>query len=218
MAMLTTYKKSSRLLKSRQCKFTKKVLLRRAKPMRVSSTYIKLYVPQSLKLIVRHKNTFNEYTVVAYNNSLIFSLALPSNACNLLFDKNTKVLSIKFLLVSSYLKLYFSRLGELLKVPFRLGFTRVKFKGKGYYIYKSVRNTLSPQFGYSHRLYVYSTFSKVKFTSKSSLIFFGLTTNLTRQISLFFKSLRPINLFTGRGIRLSRQVIYSKPGKISSYR
>jgi hypothetical protein len=33
----------------------------------------------------------------------------------------------------------------------------------------------------------------------------------------FFK-IKPINIFTGKGIRFSKQIVYKKTGKISSYR
>tara|TARA_B100000795_G_scaffold73607_1_gene52083 strand:- start:7717 stop:7854 length:138 start_codon:yes stop_codon:yes gene_type:complete len=32
------------------------------------------------------------------------------------------------------------------------------------------------------------------------------------------KALRPINIFTGRGVRFNKQIIYKKTGKVSSYR
>jgi len=32
------------------------------------------------------------------------------------------------------------------------------------------------------------------------------------------RNMRPINIFTGRGVRFSRQIIYRKVGKVSSYR
>lgn len=32
------------------------------------------------------------------------------------------------------------------------------------------------------------------------------------------KSSKPINIFTGRGVRFSKQIIYKKTGKVSSYR
>ena len=54
---------------------------------------------------------------------------------------------------------------------------KLKFKGKGYYIYKNVRNTIAPQFGYSHRLYIYSFFISVKFLSKTSVLLFGFAKN-----------------------------------------
>jgi large subunit ribosomal protein L6 len=97
-------------------------------------------------------------------------------------------------------------------------FKKIKFKGKGYYIYKNKRNTITPQFGYSHRLYLYSYFSSVKFLSKTSIFIFGLLKNDVLQIAQSVKSMRPINIFTGRGVRFSREVIYKKVGKVSSYR
>jgi len=30
--------------------------------------------------------------------------------------------------------------------------------------------------------------------------------------------MRPINIFTGRGVRFAKQIIYKKAGKVSSYR
>jgi ribosomal protein L6P/L9E len=97
-------------------------------------------------------------------------------------------------------------------------FKKLKFKGKGYYIYKNRRNTITPQFGYAHRLYVYSFFTSVRFLSKTSIIVFGLLKKDVSLTSLRIKRMRVINIFTGRGVRFSRQVIYRKVGKVSSYR
>ena len=33
---------------------------------------------------------------------------------------------------------------------------KIKFEGKGYYLYKNLRNTLAPKFGFAHRLYIYN--------------------------------------------------------------
>jgi large subunit ribosomal protein L6 len=97
-------------------------------------------------------------------------------------------------------------------------FKKLKFKGKGYYIYKNSRNTIAPQFGYSHRIYVYSWFTNIKFLGKTSLVIFGLKASDIKLPTSLIKSFRPINVFTGRGVRFSREVVYSKPGKVSSYR
>jgi ribosomal protein L6P/L9E len=97
-------------------------------------------------------------------------------------------------------------------------FKKLKFKGKGYYLYKNYRNTITPQFGYSHRLYLYSFFCKVKFLSKTSLICFGLSVTSVKNTSTNLVNWRRINIFTGRGVRFSKQIIYKKVGKVSSYR
>ena len=36
--------------------------------------------------------------------------------------------------------------------------------------------------------------------------------------ALRLKSKRPVNIFTGRGVRFAIQIIYKKTGKVSSYR
>jgi len=86
----------------------------------------------------------------------------------------------------------------------------MKFRGKGYYIYKTLRNTIAPNFGYAHRLYIYAYFVSLKFLSKTSIILFGLKKTDLYKIGYLFKKTRPINIFTGRGVRFSRQIIYKK--------
>ena len=95
---------------------------------------------------------------------------------------------------------------------------KIKFKGKGYYIFKNKRNTITPQFGYSHRIYIYSYFTSVLFKSKTSILLFGLTSEDIISSGFIIKKTRPINIFTGRGVRFSRQIVYKKAGKVSSYK
>ena len=97
-------------------------------------------------------------------------------------------------------------------------FQKIKFQGKGYYVYKTVRNTIAPQFGYAHRIYVYAQAVSVKFLSKTKIMVFGLSKLDVIAISNSIKAVKPINIFTGRGVRFSRQVVYRKTGKVSSYR
>ena len=74
------------------------------------------------------------------------------------------------------------------------------------------------QFGYSHRLRVYSYFLSVRFITKTAVLLFGINKNdlYKTSFNIFYK--KPINVFTGKGIRFTRQVIYKKTGKVSSYR
>jgi len=97
-------------------------------------------------------------------------------------------------------------------------FLKIKFKGKGYYIYKNKRNTITPQFNYAHRLYLYSYFISVKFLSKTSILLFGFLKSDIMCVAFNLKKMRSISIFTGRGVRFSRQIVYKKTGKVSSYR
>jgi ribosomal protein L6P/L9E len=95
---------------------------------------------------------------------------------------------------------------------------KIRFKGKGYYIYKNYRNTVAPQFGYAHRVYVYAQAVSVKFLSKTKVLLFGLSKKDILAVGRNLKIVKPINIFTGRGVRFARQIIYRKTGKVSSYR
>ena len=95
---------------------------------------------------------------------------------------------------------------------------KLKFKGKGYYIFKNQRNTITPQFGFSHRIYVYSYSAVVNFLTKTKVFLFGLSKQDLLTSAYSIKAMRPINIFTGRGVRFSKQLIYKKTGKVSSYR
>jgi ribosomal protein L6P/L9E len=97
-------------------------------------------------------------------------------------------------------------------------FRKLKIKGKGYYIYKNFRNTVTYQFGYSHRAYIHLFNVNVKFLSKTVILIFGLSKSDIFLGGLEIWSAKPINLFTGRGVRFSKQVVYKKTGKVSSYR
>lgn len=97
-------------------------------------------------------------------------------------------------------------------------FCKLKLRGKGYYIFKSFRNTIASQFGYSHMINIYSYFLKIKFLSKTSIFLYGINKLDLFQISSGIFQLRSINIYTSRGIRFARQIIYKKIGKISSFK
>lgn len=158
------------------------------------------------------------YSFYIYNDYIKFRFHLPLNYFLVNFDLETNTILIKAITNSSFIKQYTNLLSNMCNSFFKVNFKKLKFKGKGYYIYKNRRNTIAPQFGYSHRLYIYSWFTGLKFSSKTTLLLFGLITNDLQRVALNLKSFRKINVFTGRGVRFARQCVYSKPGKISTYR
>jgi ribosomal protein L6P/L9E len=100
----------------------------------------------------------------------------------------------------------------------KIFFKKLKFKGKGFYIYKNTRNTTALQFGYSHLIYLYSFFINVKFLTKTTIFIFGINRFDLILSSNNLYNIKKINIFTGKGIRFSRQFVYRKTGKVSSYR
>ena len=183
------------------------------------SKYLKsftIFVPEVFNLALL-KGT-NKKWIVIYNSAYKFLLPLTSTYLNVTFAFTTNIIKLDALASNHYYTTYISTYGNILNSFYKPLFKKIKFRGKGYYIYKNKRNTIAPQFGYSHRLYVYSYFNKVKFIGKTIVILFGLVKDDIIKASIELKSKRPINIFTGRGVRFSRQIVYKKQGKVSSYR
>ena len=153
-----------------------------------------------------------------YNFGYYFTLPVPTTDWYIYFDKNTSTINLSSIYKQNYTLTYWTHLKYLFDAFNRPFFLKIKFKGKGYYIFKNKRNTITPQFGYAHRIYKYTFSTSVKFRTKTSIILFGLIKRDVLQAGFLIKSMRPINIFTGRGVRFSRQIIYKKTGKVSSYR
>jgi ribosomal protein L6P/L9E len=107
---------------------------------------------------------------------------------------------------------------QLLFLSVRPLYRKLRFRGKGYYVFKNLRQVVAPQFGFSHRRYFYHFLTKVRFLSKKAIFFFGLTKKDLLLTTTRFLQNKPLNPFTGRGVRFARQQLYRKTGKISSYR
>jgi ribosomal protein L6P/L9E len=178
------------------------------------------YVPHTCNFVYLHNFTnFVSYFYI-FSTTYFFKIPLtPANIKSLpTFDLNSRVISLSTTYINSYLNLYTSSINQFFNLLIKPFFRKITFKGKGYYLYKSFRNTITPQFGYSHRLYIYTFFSYLTFLSKTSLILFGLNIKDIEKLSYKVYSLRPVNIFTGRGVRFSKQIIYKKSGKVSTYR
>ena len=153
-----------------------------------------------------------------YSRLYYISVVLPKKNSYISLDYRASVVAFTTLYPHNFTKLYFAELGLITAMFYKPLFRKIKFKGKGYYIYKNLRNTITPQFGYSHRLYVYAYFMTVKFLGKTSIFVFGFVKPDLAFVSNAIKCMRPINIFTGRGVRFAKQVVYKKTGKVSSYR
>jgi hypothetical protein len=180
--------------------------------------YFSYTIPSSWKLTIFYNKTLNVRYIKIYSYSYFIVIPIYLNQYTLKFDNNTNQLFLHFFYKNIYTRLYFNTLNYFYNILIKPLFFKIKFKGKGYYIYKNFRNTITPQFGYSHRLYLYSYYLYINFLNKTSLIIFGLSLKNLNYVSAQIYNWRPINIFTGRGVRFVKQVIYKKSGKISTYR
>lgn len=203
-------------LKSKQQKFTE--YTRPTKKTFPSLTFF-MQLPSPWKFLVLASPTTNSLThFYGYTTTYYLNFVLPTNSADINIDRQTGTVFLRQPLPSACLLLYTESLRSLFHLFYRPFFLKIKFKGKGYYIYKNKRNTIAPQFGYSHRVYLYAYTSSVKFLSKTKVLLFGLSYRDIYITGHKLKLIKPINIFTGRGVRFARQIIYRKVGKVSSYR
>lgn len=164
------------------------------------------------------KKNDNHFLLYFYSHSYFFFLPLSTKFLIFFFDKKTKSFLLYFFYINSFYRIFWN-IFKLVFFSFtKIFFRKLKFKGKGYYIYKNLRNTIALRFGYSHIKRLYFFFSYVKFLSKTSVFIFGIDKFTIFNLSKQLKNVRPINIFTGKGVRFTRQIVYRKTGKISSYR
>jgi hypothetical protein len=180
-----------------------------------------LYLPNEWNLIIFKKKDFARNRLLLmylYSDFYFFFLPIFNKFTLISYDKFLKSLIIKFILKNNFFNLFFNYLKIIFFSFSKIFFRKIKFKGKGYYIYKNSRNTIALQFGYSHLLYLYSFFINVKFITKTSIILFGVNLKDLEKKTNELVNIKKINIFTSRGIRFAKQIIYKKTGKISSYR
>lgn len=217
----TNYSMKSVIINNRK-RFNKKVrknaLLLKDK-INTSLYKTQLYIPSKWDfLAIQNKDLRNLTCLYIYSFNYFFYLPFPRNYFKINYDNQTNSIELFFFFKNSLFPLFWNFFKTLFYSFSRVFFRKLRFRGKGYYMYKGKRNTIALQFGYSHRIRLYSFFIQVKFITKTIILMFGINkTNISDRGNALF-NLRPINVFTGKGIRFSRQIIYRKTGKISSYR
>lgn len=180
--------------------------------------FFSFHIPFSWDIILCFRGDLNCYIYNLFNGNYSFVLPVRDKMYKTIFDPNSRsVVIYSFYLKNNIplFKYYYTHIFKIANVP---SFIKIKFKGKGYYLFKNKRNTITPQFNYAHRIYVYSFFVHMKFLSKTSIIIFGYQRDDLFKSAYNIKAMRPINIFTGRGVRFNRQIIRKKTGKVSAYR
>lgn len=174
-----------------------------------------------------YSNVLNNYYyfLLFYKNFFFF---FPINIFEfrgltvLFFDKYNSNLEIHnsplFWLNISLIVIIKKWFNNILKTSFNYIFIKLKYKGKNYRWHRKKKGIVL-RFGHSHLIYSKkptSVFLKKK--GRMKIIFFGTNVEL---IYFYLKNLikwKPSNVYTGRGLRLSRFKLLKKAGKISAYR
>ena len=94
-------------------------------------------------------------------------------------------------------------------------FCKIKFKGKTYRLYFDLRNTFTFQLGYSHKIYFYA--NRLYIRKLAKFLFFFASFNFLKLLQTVssIKYIRPINIYTSRGLRFTNDCVYKKLGKVN---
>lgn len=164
--------------------------------------------------ILKKENFF-----VVHINNEINSFKLVCKKDNLLFY-DTKTQHLIF--CSKHSNLYFNLLSKLLSnILFafkRLWHVKIKFTGKGFKIKrKKKKKSIKFYFYYSHINVIMLRFSKLKHKKKNRMIIKTWDKNNIGVTLRKILSIKKLNIFTKRGLRCSKQIIFKKTGKKSNY-
>jgi ribosomal protein L6P/L9E len=154
--------------------------------------------------------------LIFYNLKKKIKITLKKNTFH--FDKETNSLKIIYN-TPSFLQNKASKIFNKISYSFENYFSKkIKFKGKGFRLkIKKKHKAIKFLFGHSHLNILFlknvklKKCGKYKLTLKSSL--FNKINTLARHICI----IKPINVYTNRGIRISRQIIFRRKGKKGSY-
>lgn len=159
----------------------------------------------------------NNLKVNIFNKNRILKLALPKNFL-IKFEISTKTVEIFKKFSENWYKIIESNLNTLLFSFNQLWHIKVKFMGKGFKI-KKKRKTRSIKFYfyYSHINVIILKKAKMKQKKKNKFIIKTPNKNTLIKTHLMITKIRPLNIYTKRGIRISKQLVFKKTGKKSNY-
>lgn len=205
-------------IKQRNAKFLRKERLKLNNKSTILLKTYSFFIPHPwlCYILLDEKRYF--YVVKLFHSRYYYQFSIPKDLILVLFDYESNSIFFSSYKLPNHMVSWIKTLNLIITFFTTFYFLKIKFKGKGYYIYKNRRNTIAPQFGYSHRIYVYSYFNIVRFLTKTKVLIFGFSKKDILSASYNLKSKRPINIFTGRGVRFSKQIVYKKTGKVSMYR
>ena len=176
-----------------------------------------IHLPNSWNFIIFFNKLKTHYNIYLYDKVYFFYFSLHYYSHKIFYDKFEQTIFIKTNYRNHFFSLFWLLFFQVFYSFSFLFFGKIKFQGKGYYIYKNKRNTITPKFGFAHRIFVYSFNINVFFLTKTKIFLFGVNLVELNKIRYQIFNIKPINIFTGRGMRFAKQIIYKKQGKISEY-
>ena len=122
--------------------FTKTLAFNVLRNDSLSFTNMFLYIPSDWNLIILKSKYVKMQTKMLYlfSNIYFFKISVLAPTLTWFYDNQTHTLSLMNIYTPNFYKLYFKTLTNIFYSFSKLFFLKLKFKGKGYYIYKSFKD------------------------------------------------------------------------------
>lgn len=166
-------------------------------------------------IIIENKINKNDLTIILYNN--LYSITLVNKKKKIKIDlESYAILMNKEINFNNNLN--FKQINKFLKTFEFYFFIKIKFKGKGFKIkFNKKIKLIKFYFGRSHITFFKLKKIKLKKITKYKFILKNLNLSKLKTNSIKITKIKPVNVYTLRGIRLSKQIIRKRKGKKSSY-
>jgi ribosomal protein L6P/L9E len=166
-------------------------------------------------IIIENKINKNDLTIILYNN--LYSITLVNKKKKIKIDLESYAIIITKE-INFNNNLNFKQINKFLKTFEFYFFIKIKFKGKGFKIkFNKKLKIIKFYFGRSHMTFFKLKKIKLKKITKYKFILKNLNLSKLKANSMKITRIKPINVYTLRGIRLSKQIIRKRKGKKSSY-
>jgi len=175
------------------------------------------YLPYDWKISIFKFNKKNKTHNLFYlYSSYYFFYFSGINYKNFIFFSSfTSVLHFRRLFTDNFFYTYWNFFKNIFFSFSKVYFKKLKFKGKGYYVYKGKRNTVATQFGFSHMTRVFGYNISLKFLTKTIILIFGINKFdiLTTAKKLYFQGLIIFSL--GKVCVLVNKLSIKRPVKLA---
>jgi len=181
----------------------------------IKNIFILNYLENNIKILQKK----NSQVRIIHITTPARCLKLPVwVSTNINIFEDGKCFELRYLYASDYIHISIRLISEVIYTMLRLWYTKITFKGKGFKIKKRRRTkTIKFFFYHSHLNAVIFKKSKLKQKKKNKIIVKFWNYMNYKKTEATVTAVRGLNIFTKRGLRISRQLVFKKTGKKSNY-
>lgn len=173
---------------------------------------INLFIPKKCEYMIL-ENT-KKKIIYIYNKNFYLKLKIQKKDIKLAVDNSTKSICVTNKKILGKNGLITNYINNLIFSWNSFYFEKLKFTGKGYKIKKSEKkNSITLLFNRAHPTIVFTKKILIKKIKKTKLIILGTNINTLSKIQKKIVNVRNLNIYTKRGLRNCRSLIFKKSSK-----